>query len=404
MRIKELEKDKALINSIKEVKLRIDEGSYIKGEDLEFDFKASLEEVWGELNHLDEDDMTDFVKLNNFLIEEVTNLHQRENNLVNKKLMKTNIDIKMINNRLEDSKRAFDIYAFNDQMSEYFLIGDIHSDLISVDRILEKTDFFEKMVKDKGLKLIFIGDYVDRGASHLKLLQGILTLKYLFPEHIFLQKGNHDLGTYTDGVVKMGVKKPEKDSEDDWFLLYLYNLTKANTTFPDNMIYSYLKFFNSLAIASFISVKETTLLVAHAGIPRPKGKEGNLFDHIESLSDLTNETIKDHIDRSIVENIIWSDPTDVNEDLKEERARFKFTQAQFEEFKDLLGFDYFIRGHQVETQGYRKFFKERLLTIFSSGRILKDGEDINTDTAYSKVNPHIAKFVDGEIILVALND
>ena len=100
-------------------------------------------------------------------------------------------------------------------------------------------------------------------------------------------------------------------------------------------------------------------MAAHAGIPRPRGKEGSLFDYIRSISDLTDENIKDNIDKSIVNNIIWSDPTEIDEELKEERARFKFTQKQFEEFKSLIGFDYFIRGHQVETKGYAKFFNDR---------------------------------------------
>lgn len=394
---------KEIINFVKDMKSKLIETTYIGASDLEKDFYKSLTMVWEDLKDLDKDDLTNLSKLNSFLIDEVFHIHQDENNLVNEKLMKTNINIDLIADRLEDGRRAFNIYSFNNDSYEYYLLGDIHSDVISLERILEKTDFFKKIVKGEKIRLVFIGDYVDRGASHLKLLQYILTLKYVFPKNIYLQKGNHDTGSFEGGQVKMGVRKPKGSLDKDWFLPYLYNLTKDNNTFPSEMIGSYLKFFSSLAIISFIIGGKETLMVAHGGIPRPREYGSGIFSYIDSLGDLTDESIRDLLDRSIVDNIIWSDPGVSEEDLNLERARFKFTEEDFEEFSFLIGFDRLIRGHQVETKGYHKFFKDRLITIFSSGKIIEGARDINTDTAYRRVNPHIIRFKDDELDLIGLN-
>ena len=135
-------------------------------------------------------------------------------------------------------------------------------------------------------------------------------------------------------------------------------------------------------------------------------KEALIMGMVEELTNDFFTNVQERAMSATVEKGKWSRAfaEAIDEDLKEERARFKFTQSQFEEFRNFIGFDKFIRGHQVETEGYRKLFDDRFITIFSSGKILKDGRDINTDTAYTRVNPHIIKFIDDRIELIALND
>lgn len=74
------------------------------------------------------------------------------------------------------------------------------------------------------------------------------------------------------------------------------------------------------------------------------------------------------------------------------RGRFRFTAEHFDEFQSNIKLDLLIRGHEAEKEGYKKFFNDRLYTIFSSGAILENNININNETAYEDTTPKIIKF------------
>lgn len=392
------------INLMREIQRKTLNHNHTNAEEIRADYFKTIDLVWKGLKDLGQEDLTHLYQVHRFLIEEVFNIHRNERSQINEDIFKESLNIKQIKDQLEDGKQGHHIYSFNDDYCEYYVIGDIHSDTISIQRILEKTSFFNKVISKVKIKLIFLGDYVDRGKAHLKTLQCVLTLKYLFPQNIYLQRGNHDGGFLEDGTVKMWVRKPDADSEEDWFLLYLYNLSNSNKTLPIDIIDQYLSLFNSLGNISFICHKNITLMLTHGGIPRPIKGEKGFFSYINRISDLTNESILDDLNGTIVKNMMWSDPSVVEEDLREDSVRFRFTETHFEEFRKCIGFDIFVRGHQAEPKGYHKVFRDGLITIFSSGSILVDDKNINNETAYSYVEPkmlHVNK--DGEVLILDLN-
>ena len=86
------------------------------------------------------------------------------------------------------------------------------------------------------------------------------------------------------------------------------------------------------------------------------------------------------------------------------RGRFRFTAEHFDEFQNNIKFDLLIRGHEAEKEGYKKFFNDRLITIFSSGAILLNNININDETAYEDITPNIIKFSkSGQVSLLDLN-
>lgn len=393
-----------IINFIKDVKQNLENYNYASGEALKENFYKFISLVWKDLLDLKTQDLTNLYEVQKSLINSVCSIHKDENNTINENILKQNININQAKKDLIDSKRAYNIYTFNEWDCEYYLIGDIHSDTISLDRILDKTDFFEKFVNRDNLKLIFLGDYVDRGKAHLKTIQYIITLKYLFPNNVYLQRGNHDGGSFEDGEVKMWVRMPDKDTYDDWFLYYLYELATVNKSLNMDIINSCLKLFNSLSNISFISLEDKNILLTHGGIPRPRWDHRGHYNYLKSISDLTNEDIKDNINKTITNNMMWSDPTTNNEDLNEDKGRFRFTEEQFEDFRKLIGFDILVRGHQVEEMGYKKLFEDKLITIFSSGTIISEDKNINSETAYSRVSPKIIHIdLNGELNIIDLN-
>lgn len=73
-------------------------------------------------------------------------------------------------------------------MSDLYVIGDIHGCLAPLQRLLEKLDL--DLNRDR---LLFVGDYIDRGPDSRGVVDYILGLKARHPgENIICLKGNHE--------------------------------------------------------------------------------------------------------------------------------------------------------------------------------------------------------------------
>lgn len=73
-------------------------------------------------------------------------------------------------------------------MSDIYAIGDIHGCLDHLERLLEEVnpDLHRH-------KLVFIGDYIDRGPNSKGVVEYIIRLRKLYPpENIICLKGNHE--------------------------------------------------------------------------------------------------------------------------------------------------------------------------------------------------------------------
>lgn len=245
------------------------------------------------------------------------------------------------------------------------------------------------------IRLIFMGDYVDRGKEHLKTIDLILLLKYVFPNNIYLLRGNHDGGFIeNNGQVKTPYKVPEDEDKNDYFPLYLKNLEKNNPNIIEPFISDYFNFFNSLAIIAVFKANEKIHLTCHAGIPRPSTTKQTHYEYIKCLSDLTNDQILDSIDKSIVQNIIWSDPIeDEQADLHLNLGRFKYTKQDFETYKNYIDIDKFYRGHQVQENGIKEYFESNLISVYSTGDNMMYVK--NTSSAYKGVTPKVVSISNG---------
>ncbi len=77
-------------------------------------------------------------------------------------------------------------------LATYYVIGDLHGDFEQLKRILLRENILEKLVHGEQIRLIFLGDYIDRGEKQLELIMGVFILKRLFPDSIILNRGNHE--------------------------------------------------------------------------------------------------------------------------------------------------------------------------------------------------------------------
>ena len=219
------------------------------------------------------------------------------------------MDLKGNDGCLNDGKRAFNIYSFNAIGYDYFLIGDIHSDTVSLKRTLQISNFFSNVVEKRKERLIFLGDYVDRGKAHIKTLEYILALKFIFPDYVYLLKGNHDDGVLIQDEIKLCVGKPDNESDGDYFLLYLDSLLKNNNELRLRILNSYLNFFDSLCNIAFLNNQSVSLMAVHGGIPRPRKNDLRYYSYINCIFDFKNNEIINNINKNICNNImLWSDP------------------------------------------------------------------------------------------------
>jgi diadenosine tetraphosphatase ApaH/serine/threonine PP2A family protein phosphatase len=229
------------------------------------------------------------------------------------------------------------------------IVGDLHGDLEAVLKITGR--YLESY------KLVFLGDYVDRGNFSIETVSYLLALKLLNPERVFLLRGNHEsilvnqsYGFYYELVKKMGRKAFE--------LLVRFNETMS-----------------ALPYAALL--KPYRLLLIHGGIPTS----------LPSLKEIARLPKKDLIPSSEEAfQLLWNDPSEEVETFSpSDRGEGVdlFGRKPLEEFLKKNRLTGIIRSHEVVEEGYRfsfptpsektilgpkppRGFKGRVLTIFTS--------------------------------------
>jgi serine/threonine protein phosphatase 1 len=69
-----------------------------------------------------------------------------------------------------------------------FAVGDIHGCRQKLERLLDKLDW----QPENSEKLVFLGDYIDRGPESFEVVEIVRELKEHWPEEVTTLKGNHE--------------------------------------------------------------------------------------------------------------------------------------------------------------------------------------------------------------------
>jgi hypothetical protein len=70
------------------------------------------------------------------------------------------------------------------------VIGDIHGQFYDLLNILSHTDMLKPDIKPI-TKLVFLGDYVDRGINSIEVMIVLMALKIQYSQNVILLRGNH---------------------------------------------------------------------------------------------------------------------------------------------------------------------------------------------------------------------
>ena len=170
------------------------------------------------------------------------------------------------------------------------VVGDIHGDLLTMHGILEEINY-KKFLSSPFNKLIFLGDYVDRGSNSLGVLYELCSLKQEYPGSVILMRGNHE------AVVEFPFPSHDLPSK----IIEVFGT--LGETYE-----KILKLFQMLALAVII---EGRVFLVHGGLPVRIGR-----DFRESIA-------RSAFDKqgSVLEDLLWNDPRPIE---KWERSRRRY--------------------------------------------------------------------------------
>lgn len=231
----------------------------------------------------------------------------------------------------------------------FFVIGDIHGQLDDLCEILKKI-----LVVNKAT-YVFLGDYVDRGKDGLEVITLLFCLKYLYPDRVYLLRGNHESKAMT---ASFGFKDEciQKLNEKTW-----ENFTVSFCTLP---------------LAAILNQR---ILCIHGGISPSLEK----LEQIEKIN-----RFKEVPDNGLFTDLLWTDPNkDTVEFQKSVRGdTFFFGEKPLRIFLERNKLDTIMRGHEVVINGFDFPFLpyKGIITIFSASCYSSEADN---KAAYASVTP-----------------
>ena len=240
------------------------------------------------------------------------------------------------------------------------IFGDIHGQYSDLMRFFDlwgaPYDTYQQKDGDIDyFDYLFLGDYVDRGNHSLETICLLLALKVMYPEQIHLIRGNHEdkwinngFGFSEECAMRLDEEPGDLDS--------VYNRI--------NCLFEYLP------LAAVIDEK---ILCLHGGI----GATLKSIDQIEGLQRPLEVAHEDQSDQErLVIDILWSDPTDSDQELGIQLNTLrdpqglgnivKFGPDVVKEFLKNNGLLKIIRAHECVMDGMERFAGGDLITVFSA--------------------------------------
>lgn len=220
------------------------------------------------------------------------------------------------------------------------IVGDTHGDFNSTQHIIRY--FLKQLKSNPNEKILFLGNYVDKGYDNVKNFIVICTLKATFPNNVYMLRGNHeDLGLNT----WCGLFAEMKNNYS-----HCGNVNELSAQFKS--------VYDNLPLAAILDEK---IFCVHGGIPQPVDNP----DYYES--------------DQYVEDLLWSDPDIFNQvhgpntfEKNENRGQTGnlFTNEALEDFLVSHNYTAVIRSNQAlqkaQSDLIKTNFAGRLVSIFSA--------------------------------------
>lgn len=215
--------------------------------------------------------------------------------------------------------------------------GDIHGDINTLVELMIKLNAVEYL-NSNSMKMVFLGDYIDRGPQQLLTLTFLSILKCEWRENILLLRGNHE-----------PVKGLEPYPHD-----FPYELVERfGSDGGRELYYSFLEMFEAMPLLLYIPGR---ILAFHGGPP---------LSRAERYTD--PDTILNVGDKEDFEDVLWSDPTEDIEGVSYNvyRGAGKLWGWRISErIVEKLDIKVMIRGHEP-CNGFKINHRGMVVTLFS---------------------------------------
>lgn len=266
---------------------------------------------------------------------------------------------------------------------DIIVVGDIHGSFHDLLRILRYTETCN-------FKVIFLGDYVDRGNFSLECITLLFAMKILKPNDFYLLRGNHEFNSmcscygFKNEILnyhnpqksnqmeneKIKSKKTDEinfnfdDVEKDQSRLnddvYFANHANMNCyKYTENLYNAFMKAFSFLPICAIIN---NTSICIHGGLTP-------LLDKVENIQKQIQRPITDFDQSLLLSDIIWGDPTKKQSQIYSENQRGRgklFNGPAVVNFLRNNNLKRLIRGHECVNNGIEILFNEKCITVFSA--------------------------------------
>ena len=227
------------------------------------------------------------------------------------------------------------------ELENLAVISDLHGDSYSLFRILDEINY-EKFLSRPKNKLVFLGDYVDRGSDSVSVIYAVCHLKHAYPDSVVLMRGNHESPAefpFPSHDLPYRIRERFGNSGRDVYgrLLSMFKLLTLATVVPDR------------------------LLLVHGGLPTEDAVIANFHKAIATAQD-------SHVHSRVLEELLWNDPRRLDGAPGWEPSRRgigrHFGSGITRRWLNATNTKAIVRGHEP-CQGFRLDHNDTIMTLFS---------------------------------------
>lgn len=231
------------------------------------------------------------------------------------------------------------------ELGDFLVVGDTHGDDETTRRALEAAE-------REGFKLLFLGDYVDRGPRQVENMVRLLEAKLTWRDNLTLLRGNHE-------TVEM----------NEWYGF----MDVVYSRYGRGLYDAFAALFSKLPYAAILPGR---VFAVHGGIAEGLNK-------VEEIMELPKGELNPR--NKVAFQLLWNDPSEYVEwfspSWRGGGAQLYGWRA-FNRFMEANNLKLLLRAHEPQPEGYGELFEGRLKTIFScrfygiipSAAVLVDGE------------------------------
>jgi protein phosphatase len=223
------------------------------------------------------------------------------------------------------------------ELENLAIISDLHGDSKSLFQILSEINY-EQFLSNPLNKLVFLGDYIDRGSDSVGVMYSVCHLKGTYPDSVVLMKGNH-----------------EAPSE---FPFASHDLPyEIEGRFGGRGREVYQELLSMFRLLTLATVVRHDLLLVHGGPP----VKGAIKKSISAAQE-------NYLKSRVLEELLWNDPRQVDSEPGWENSRRGFGRyyggSVSRKALEAFGVRAIVRGHEP-CQGFKLDHGDTVMTLFS---------------------------------------